>query len=43
MSKLWGAVQNGADSIGGVLPMDAESSGFKLRCVTVFNDARIIQ
>ena len=40
MSKLWGAVQSGAGPIGGVLPMDAESSVFKFRCVTVFNAAR---
>ena len=40
MSKLWGAVQSGADPIGGVLPMDAESSGFKLRRVGAFNDIR---
>lgn len=40
MSKLWGAVQSGADPIGGVLSMDAEFSGFKLRRVGAFNDIR---
>ena len=40
MSKLWGAVQSGADPIGGVLPMDTESSDVKLRSVSETKVAR---
>ena len=43
MSKLWGAVQNGADPIGNVWPMDAGPGGFLFPYVTVSNDTRIIQ